>query len=444
MSIMMGSARIAEDGSINGAPGDQKQKNVPDLSGEVSQQEFYQHKKGWYILRAKDKSVAERLALSMRTACNNPNVGYSQADRYGILKQGTSATTPCNADCSSLVRRCVLEASGTDPGDFNTSTEVTALMRTGLFDKLDYTPGTQLRVGDIVVTRTKGHTGIITDASDAPTKIIRKGDVGMDVKWIQQKLTDAGYSFAGHGGIDGEFGDWTEHCVKDFQRVMGLEVDGEVGPKTIAALESVKKKESTMRFGVDVAKWQGVIDWAKVKNSGNGDFAVLKVTKKNNQLEDSFARNYAGTKAAGIPIGVYRYVYATSVAAAVEEANGVLAALQGRKIEGEIWLDMEDESIRGIGKAALSVIINTEADLLKAHGYRVGIYCNRDWYEKALDGKALSDKYKFWIAKYGKNTGNGSWKNRSDDPRDIAYAWQYTSKGTVPGIQGNVDLDLIY
>jgi len=370
----IGSARISENGTIYGIAGDQKQTSAEDMSGEVSQQEFYLHKKGWIVLRAKDKGTRKGLALSMRTACNNPMIGYSQADRYGVVKHGTSSTVPCNADCSSLVRRCVLEASGIDPGDFNTATEVKTLMRTGLFDKLVYVKGMDLKEGDILVTQTKGHTAIVT------------------------------------------------------QEETSIEED----------------RPTNYRFGIDVAKWQGVIDWAKVKTSGHGDFAVLKCTKKNNQIEDSFARNYAGAEVQNIPIAVYRYVYAKSVGQAVEEANGIIAALRDRYIEGEVWLDMEDSSIRNIGKAALTVIIDTEADILKAHGYKVGIYCNTDWYYHVLDGAQLATKYKFWIAKFGKNTGNGSWQNREDDPSDIAYAWQYTSKGVVPGITGNVDLDLIY
>lgn len=444
MSVMIGSARISENGSVNGIAGDQKQTSSNDTTGEVSQQKFYVHSKGWNLLRAKDKNIAQRLSLSMRTACNNPNIGYSQGDRYGVVKHGTSAQIPCNADCSSLVRRCVLEASGTDPGDFNTGNEVSILMKTGLFDKLTYVKGMDLHEGDILVTQSKGHTAIVTSTSDAPDGILKKGSTGDDVKWVQQKLTDAGYDLSKHGGIDGEFGDFTDQCVREFQKKNGLEVDGEVGPLTKTALSKVEKKQSAMRFGVDVAKWQGMIDWNQVKASGNGDFAVLKVTKKNNQIEDSFERNYAGTKAAAIPIAVYRYVYAKSVGQAVEEANGILAALNGKAIEGIVWLDMEDSSIRNIGKAALTLIIDTEADALKARGYEVGIYCNRDWYEKVLDGAGLSARYKFWIAKYGKNTGNGSWQNRADDPKDIAVAWQYTSKGRVPGISGDVDLDIIY
>ena len=377
MDIIIGSARSDENKKYSGGkPGDQRQTSTPDMSGEVSMQPWYVHKKGWTILRAKDPEIAENLADAMIRACNNSLLGYSQSDRYGVVKYGTMTTIPCNCDCSSLVRECVKEATSKDPGDFNTSNEVATLIRTGLFIQIKYTDGMQVYRGDIAVTCTKGHTGIICEG--------------------KSRLTITAYT------------------------------------------------HTPSQFGVDVAKWQGEIDWAKVKASGNGDFAVLKVTKKDNSVEEAFERNYNGTKAVQIPIAVYRYVYAKSVGQAVSEANGIVAALQGKKIEGEVWLDMEYSGIRNIGKAALTLLIDTQADILKAHGYKVGIYCNRDWYDHVLDSAELSTRYKFWIAVYGKNTGNDSWKNRPDDPHEIAVAWQYTSKGKVPGIQGDVDLDLIY
>lgn len=372
MKILIGSARSDERKAYSGGmPGDQRQSSSPDMSGEVSQQPFYVHKKGWNILRAKDPEIAEKLGDTIIRACNNPNVGYSQSDNCGILKYGTNSSVPCNSDCSKLVRECVKESSGKDPGDFTTSNEVSVLFNTGLFAKMAYTPDTPLYKGDILVTRSKGHTVIVTEGRSRITK--------------------------------------------------------EKPPRS---------------FGIDVAKWQGDIDWAKVKRSGHGDFAVLKVTKKDNSPEEAFERNFIGCKEQCIPIAVYRYVYAKSVKQAVLEANGIIAALDGKVIEGEVWLDMEDDSIRNIGKAALTLLIDTMADLLKGHGYRVGIYCNRDWYDNVLDSRELSKRYNFWIAKYGKN--NGEWRGRSDSPCDIAAAWQYTSKGKVDGIQGDVDLDLIF
>ena len=272
-----------------------------------------------------------------------------------------------------------------------------------------------------------------------PTKNVKRGMRGADVAWLQWELKEAGYNL----NIDGDFGPITAQCLRDFQASCKIECDeicGSVTRKYLKA-DSQSVVPEQYRYGVDVAKWQGVIDWKKVKAAGM-DFAVLKVTKKDNKVEESFERNYQGCKENGIPIAVYRYVYATSVLAAEMEARAIVDTLRGKEIEGEVWLDMEDSSIAGCGKSALTLIIAQEAKILKAAGYRVGIYCNRDWYEHTLDGMGLSKDYKFWIAKYGRN--DGTWQNRDDCPKDIAYAWQYTSKGHVDGISGNVDLNLIF
>lgn len=164
MTIVIGSARSDERGQYSGGlSGDQKQGNVSgdDYRGEVSLQNFYVHKKGWVILRAKDPAQAEGLARAMKTACNNVHIGYDQSGRNGILQYGTAAKIKTECDCSSLVRQCIKEATGKDPGQFTTANEVTKLMGTGLFTKTNYTPQDTLYVGDILVTKTKGHTAIV-------------------------------------------------------------------------------------------------------------------------------------------------------------------------------------------------------------------------------------------------------------------------------------------
>ena len=163
--IVIGSARSDERGNLSGGKaGDQKQRSMPDLSGEVSMQNFYVHKKGWYILRAKDPKHGEKLAESMKRACNNPNIGYDQGQRTNILKHGTGATVKTECDCSALVRMCVIEACGKDPGNFTTSTETTILEASGLFGKrIAYKTGTALYDGDVLVTKTKGHTVIVVE-----------------------------------------------------------------------------------------------------------------------------------------------------------------------------------------------------------------------------------------------------------------------------------------
>ena len=162
MTYIIGSARVDENGkSMYGSAGDQKQKNVPDYSGEVSMQNFYVHKKGWIICRAKDPVHAAKLAERMIAACNNPKIGYDQNQRNGINAKGIDTTTKTECDCSSLVRECVEEATGIDPGNFRTVNEKQALYNTGLFDIITYNSGMVLYTGDILVTKTSGHTVIV-------------------------------------------------------------------------------------------------------------------------------------------------------------------------------------------------------------------------------------------------------------------------------------------
>jgi GH24 family phage-related lysozyme (muramidase) len=198
---VIGSARVDEAGKYSGGKrGDQKQTAAPDYKGEVSRQQFYVHKKGWTVLRPIDPVHARAIAQAMAMACDNPNIGYSQSDRYSILSAGTCTAQPVNCDCSSLVRQCVKEGTGRDPGDFTTANEATRLVATGLFTRLDYAPGMALQAGDLIVTRTKGHTCIVIegDVKKTPEEIALevidgKWGTGMDRK---NRLNAAGYDYA--------------------------------------------------------------------------------------------------------------------------------------------------------------------------------------------------------------------------------------------------------
>lgn len=158
MRYIVGSARHDERGKyVGGVSGDQ-------TGEEVSEQEMYNHSKGWVCLRAKNAEHGLMIAEAMKRACNNPNIGYSQSERLQVVTFGTASTKKINADCSALVRRCVIEATGKDPGDFTTYNEAAALMNTGLFDKVgSVNKSSMLCAGDILVTRTKGHTVIVTE-----------------------------------------------------------------------------------------------------------------------------------------------------------------------------------------------------------------------------------------------------------------------------------------
>ena len=167
--IMIASARHDENGKLAGAKGDQLQCDQGnDLSGEVSMQEFYVHKYGWDVLRFISDEYCLKMAKRMVTACNNPNIGYSQPDRLSILSDGIETMKKTNADCSSLVRQAFKETTGKDPGNFTTADEKKKLEATGLVSSFSYTKRDELRVGDILVSKKKGHTACVVVAPEEP------------------------------------------------------------------------------------------------------------------------------------------------------------------------------------------------------------------------------------------------------------------------------------
>lgn len=166
--VKVGSARIDEhNNAVGGKAGDQTGK-------EVAIEPYYNHRLGWYMLRAKDSDKARKIGLAMTEACLNDNIGYDQSGRYDVIERlkiyGRLAkiNKPTEADCSSLVRACCIQA-GINVGDFNTASEVAVLEKTGAFHKaVAVTPNTKLQVGDILVTRTNGHTVIVTESDSKP------------------------------------------------------------------------------------------------------------------------------------------------------------------------------------------------------------------------------------------------------------------------------------
>ena len=193
-------------------------------------------------------------------------------------------------------------------------------------------------------------------------------------------------------------------------------------------------------FGIDCAKWQGTINWAKVRATGV-QVAILKATDKNNGPEPAFARNYAGATAQGIKVGCYRYVYARTIAAAENEARKVLAVIQGKEMPAGVWLDLEDKTIRGIPRATMLKMIVAMTRILQAAGYQVGIYTNPDWYNHVLDVSKIT--LPFWVASWGTNNGKPQ-RKPTIKPQHTLTGWQYTDKGRVAGISTAVDLSQIY
>lgn len=242
MPVYIGSARIDERGKISGgAAGDQTGK-------EVSYQTWYLHSKGWVVLRAKDAEIRNKIAYAMKAACDNNNIGYDQSNRLGLYESvknygfdPAKCVVLTETDCSALVRVCVCYASGKNIPNFNTSSELSVLKATGLFDV--YTDdahcksSSNLLPGDILVTKTKGHTVAVISvpSTNSDDGSLKRGSKGDKVKELQIKLNKVGNNLV----VDGSFGSATEKAVKEFQKKYNLTVDGIAGPNTIKKLDEV-------------------------------------------------------------------------------------------------------------------------------------------------------------------------------------------------------------
>ena len=182
--------------------------------------------------------------------------------------------------------------------------------------------------------------------------------------------------------------------------------------------------------GIDVSEHQGVIDWAKVAKDGV-QFAVIRAGygRELSQKDKQFERNYAGAKAAGIQVGAYWYSYANSVERGEQEARTCLKVLEGKCFELPIFFDQEyEKSILALSNKTRTDIVLKLLETVKGAGRKVGLYSSTNFITTKLQADRLT-AYPLWLAEYGSKlhyTGK-------------VWAWQYTSKGRVAGIRGNVD-----
>ena len=195
------------------------------------------------------------------------------------------------------------------------------------------------------------------------------------------------------------------------------------------------------QFGIDVSYWQGDIDWQQVKDAGV-EFAMIRIGWRGSEQGlldiDEYARqNYDGAKAVGIKVGCYFFSQSISPEEAVEEAEYVLELVKDWQLDMPIVYDWEyisAESRTGAVDARLltDCTIAFCERILQA-GYTPMIYFNADQSHKQMFLEELTD-YPFWLAMY---------ESEMDYPYKIDM-WQYTNAGTVPGIDGNVDLNLYF
>lgn len=189
---------------------------------------------------------------------------------------------------------------------------------------------------------------------------------------------------------------------------------------------------------IDVSSDQGKPDWTKVAKSGI-KVAILRVHQRYG-VDSSFEHNYKGCKQNGILAGAYKYSYALTPAQAVEEAENVIEVLNGRGLDFPVFYDLEWKQQRSLGKQAIENIAVSFLTRIKKAGYKVGIYCNMDWYNNYLSDNLK--KYDLWLARYA-NNDNGTIPERLRP--SVGIGWQYSESGKVAGINAkDVDMDVFY
>ena len=195
------------------------------------------------------------------------------------------------------------------------------------------------------------------------------------------------------------------------------------------------------RRGLDVSSYQEDIDWARVRAEGF-DFAFIRIGYRGysvgNIFPDERAReNLAEAKAAGFDVGVYFYAQAISVEEAEEEARWCLDFLGSEELQLPVVYDWEyagpSSRTGGMDRDTLTECVKAFCTAVQRAGYQPMVYFNKHVSQDLLDLEALAE-YPFWLAQY---------KNQLDYPHQVDF-WQYTEEGSVPGIEGNVDIDLMF
>lgn len=186
---------------------------------------------------------------------------------------------------------------------------------------------------------------------------------------------------------------------------------------------------------MDVSRWQGSINWDKVKASGLVSGVMLRALGYKDgkpYVDQTFERNYAACAARGIPVGVYFWLGSTVAGGMVDLTTMLRSVLEGKTIQLPIAIDVEDQKLKALTPAELSALVRLYAAEIERWGLYAMVYTYSNFADTALDMDALA-AYDLWIADY-----------RGRRPTRRHGMWQYTDKGAVPGVKNGVDLSHAY
>lgn len=200
--------------------------------------------------------------------------------------------------------------------------------------------------------------------------------------------------------------------------------------------------------GIDVSAYNVITDYVRVKSAGV-QFAILKIIRKDLQLDSLFTTHLNGFKSCGIPIaGVYNYSYATTAAKAQSDANTVAGFLKQYGLHTTVYLDVEDTCQKNLGHTLID-IINAYQEVIEQNGFPFGLYTGMSFYNTHIKPYKADLKCNTeWIARYPlradlKITDPVPTSKKPDIGTSIE-GWQYSSSGIIDGVKGKVDLDILY
>lgn len=246
-----------------------------------------------------------------------------------------------------------------------------------------------------------------------------------------RKKANVEYRYTGWQTIDGKrfFYDKNGTAVTGEQVIQGVKYtfngDGSLNTGTV--------------MGIDISKHNGNIDWNAVKNSGV-QYVILRCGYRGSAsgvlVEDQkFKSNIQGATAAGLKVGIYFFSQAVNEVEAVEEASMTLSLIKNYRITYPVYIDVESANGRadGISKAARTSVINAFCQTIRNSGYTPGLYANKNWLTEKINTGALGG-CRIWLAQY---VAAPTYAGRYE-------MWQYSSRGSIAGIKGNVDLNVSY
>ena len=189
------------------------------------------------------------------------------------------------------------------------------------------------------------------------------------------------------------------------------------------------------RQGIDISKYQGTVDFDQLKAEGKTDFVMIRAVSTNKSglyIDPYFERNYAECKRVGLPCGVYYYTYADSKAAADAELRLLRKALEGKAFEYPVAVDVEENTLKPLGAAALTELVAYAAKEIERWGCYAMVYTYTYYHSTALRPAMLAG-FDLWIADY-----------RGQRPGVSHGIWQHSSRGRAAGITGYVDRNIAY